>query len=85
MNEKIKTPITQQEWRNLHPGSGIKDANGRIWTVTAGDYTGGNPDVLFAYCPGHGEEELQWQDEQIINDTQEVVIELNHHSVEIVV
>ena len=84
MGEKTKTPITQQEWRNLHPGNGIKDANGHLWTVTAGDFIGGNPDVLFAYRSGHGEEELKWEEGQIIFDDRIIAEEFNHPSVEIV-
>ncbi|MDP1813334.1 MAG: hypothetical protein Q8K92_02690 [Leadbetterella sp.] len=83
MSDEHRTPITQEEWRGLQKGKGIKDAHGRVWEVIGKD--SGNPDLLTARCPGHPADDLIWHESQILEkDEWAVIIELNHSSVTIV-
>lgn len=79
----MKTPITQEEWRNLKPGDGIKDKLERKWEIIRRDPMG-NPDRLFARCPGHDVERLDWNGGQILDEEWAIIIELNDPSVTIV-
>lgn len=83
MSEKCFTPITQDAWRGLEKGNGIKDAHGRIWEVVRRSTT--NQDLLYARCPGHDVDDLIWHNSQILEEGEwAVILELNHPSVSIV-
>lgn len=81
--EEMKTPITQEQWRALKPGDGIRDVHGCIWRVTQRD-PAHDPDRLFARCPGHDLDRLDWVDGQILKEEWAVIIELNQPGVMIV-
>lgn len=81
--KEMQTPIKQGAWRNIKPGNGIKDSTGRIWKVTQRD-PAGDPDVLFAVCPGHHEDRLLWCDNQLLDEEYAIVMELNSPSVAVV-
>jgi len=78
--KRMQTPITRNEWRRLTPGDGIKDKHGRVWIVNARGARG-NPDRLFAKCPGYPEDRLNWVDGQILDEEWAIVIELNNPAV----
>ncbi|MBI2989566.1 MAG: hypothetical protein HYY51_00035 [Candidatus Magasanikbacteria bacterium] len=80
---KMQTPITQDQWRNLKAGDGFRDQHGRVWNVTRRD-PGGNPDRLFAQCPGHREDRLDWNSNQILDEEWAIIMELNDPSVALV-
>lgn len=78
-----KTPITQAEWRELVPDNSVRDAEGRVWKVTRRD-PGGNPDRLYARCPGCCEDRLDWIDGQILDEEHGIELSLNQPNVAIV-
>jgi hypothetical protein len=80
--KKYTTPISESDWQGIKIGEGIQDSSGRIWRVTR---LSKRLNHLYADCPGHGEERLEWKNGQIL-DAEEwsIVMELNHPSVTIV-
>ena len=81
--EVYKTPIAQEQWRALRTGDGIKDRDGQIWKVVRRDQLG-DPDRLFAQCPGYEVERLDWNGGQILGEEATIILNLNHPSVAIV-
>ncbi len=79
--KEYTTPISLADWQGLKPGDGIRDSMGRIWRVTRKSKS---PDRLYARCPGHDEDRLDWFEGQILEEEWAIVLELNDPSVTIV-
>jgi len=44
----------------------------------------GDPNRLFAQCPGHDVDRLDWHDGQILDEEWGIIIELNHSLAKVV-